>query len=225
MCSTAASPVAKGTIDAGHENAPLQIQDADAHAAGRVPDVNAGSGSRGRIVMGTKQSRLLGQIRHDGTLVPDVIAGGQQIDFALQKFVGDLGCDSETGSRVFDVGNAEINAVFLDDCVQLFLKQPSAGFPENITNEKGSHRFRSVVNRQQKKPPRRRVADLFEPCYQGGALRAASGKQVPEGKARTRQSDTKLPSNRMLAQIIVAITNIAGADAHDTYNAGQESRN
>jgi hypothetical protein len=54
--------------------------------------------------------------------------------------------------------------------------------------------------------------NLFEPCYQGGALRAASGKQVPEGKARTQQYDTSSRQIEMLAQIIVAITNIAGAE-------------
>jgi hypothetical protein len=71
--------------------------------------------------------------------------------------------------------------------------------------------FSIILRLKIKTPPRRRVANLFEPLQQGGVLHRASGKQVPERKARSQPYDPNTHSNRMLAQINIAITNIAGA--------------
>jgi len=43
----------------------------------------------------------------DLTFVPDVIAGGDDVDIQLEEFFGERGSDSETGGRIFAVGDDE----------------------------------------------------------------------------------------------------------------------
>ena len=86
--------------------------------------------------MRAQQSRLFRQIGNDGALVPDMIAGSEQIDLGIQEILGDLGCDAESGRRVLDIGNAEVYAIFLDQAVKFFLNQSSARFAEYVADER-----------------------------------------------------------------------------------------
>ena len=83
--------------------------------------------------MRAQQSRLFREIGNDCVLIPDMIARGEQIDLGIQEILGDLGCNAESCRRVFDIGNAEINAIFLNQAVKLFLHQSSARFAEYVT--------------------------------------------------------------------------------------------
>ena len=91
------------------------------------------------IIVRTQQSRLFREIGNDGALVPDVIAGGEQINLGIQKLIGDLGRDAESCGGIFDVGDAEIDAIFLDQAVKLFLHQSSARLAEYVAYEEYSH--------------------------------------------------------------------------------------
>jgi hypothetical protein len=62
-----------------------------------------------------------------------MIAGREQIDLGIQEILGDLGCNAESCRRVLDIGNTEVNAIFLNQTVKLFLHQSSARFAEYVT--------------------------------------------------------------------------------------------
>jgi hypothetical protein len=87
----------------------------------------------------TQESWLLCQIRNDRALVPDVVAAGKNIDFSLKEFVGYLRSQSKTCGSVFHVGDAEINAVRLNQALQIFEKGSSSRLAENISNKQNAH--------------------------------------------------------------------------------------
>ena len=107
--------------------------------------------------MRPQQSGLVGQVRDDGALVPDVISRREQIDFQFQEFFSDLRRDAKAGCGVFHIGNAEIDPVLLDQAVQFFMQNPASGFPEDVADKEDSHLDLS----SNKMPPRRRVARTY----------------------------------------------------------------
>ena len=52
---------------------------------------------------------MSGQVRHDLFLIPDVIAGGQDIDSPIEQFIGNLGRDAKPAGGILAVQNREID--------------------------------------------------------------------------------------------------------------------
>ena len=53
------------------------------------------------------------QVVDDLALVPDVIAGGEDVDAEVEKLVDDLRSDAEAAGGVFAVGDNQVDAVLL----------------------------------------------------------------------------------------------------------------
>ena len=68
-----------------------------------------------------------------------MIAAREQVELEAEELLGDLGSDAETGGGVLDVGDAEVDAVLLDDLVQAVVQQPSTRFAEDVADEQDSH--------------------------------------------------------------------------------------
>jgi hypothetical protein len=51
------------------------------------------------------------EIIDDFALIPDVVAGGDDVDVEIEQFLSERGCDAEAGGRVLAVGNDEIDGV------------------------------------------------------------------------------------------------------------------
>jgi hypothetical protein len=47
--------------------------------------------------------------------------------------------DSEPSGGILNIGDAEINAIFVDQALEFFLNQPSARFAKNVAEEENSH--------------------------------------------------------------------------------------
>ena len=90
-----------------------------------------------------------------------MIAGREQIDLGIQEILGDLGRNAESCGRVLDVGNAEINAILLNQTVKLFLHQSSARFAEYVTDERVLASVPAFRRRYKKKSPRAAVWRIY----------------------------------------------------------------
>lgn len=126
-------------VDRCHEGASLQAQDADALAFFRLADVDARPRNSLGVIVRAQEARLPRQIGDDRLFVPDVVAGGEDVDAGSQQLVRDLRRDAEACGGVFDVGDAEVDVVVPEDPRQLFLDQPSSRPSKNITDGKNPH--------------------------------------------------------------------------------------
>ena len=66
----------------------------------------------------------------DLALVPDVIAGGDDVDAEFEQLLGDLRSDAEAAGGVFAVGDGEIDAVLLLQFRQALVNDGAAGRPK-----------------------------------------------------------------------------------------------
>ena len=89
--------------------------------------------------MRAQESGLFHKVRNNGALVPDVISGREAVNPCMDHIVGNLRCDAESGGRILNIGNAKIDAIFVDQALELFLNQPSARFAEDVAEEENSH--------------------------------------------------------------------------------------
>src|SRR5208283_5438479 len=104
---------AEGIVIAGHENASLQIDDAIIHAAARARLVPAEAGRAHGIVGRPQQASrqrtfvAVGRIHvlDDLALVPDVVAGGDDIDAELEQLFGNLRSDPEAAGGILTISD------------------------------------------------------------------------------------------------------------------------
>src|SRR6266404_581166 len=89
--------LAEGVVVAGHEDAALQVDDGEGCAAPRFAFEDAPAGRAGGIVGGTQDAlgvllEVVGaelEVLDDLALVPNVVAGGEDVDAELEELVGD----------------------------------------------------------------------------------------------------------------------------------------
>ena len=55
------------------------------------------------------------EVFDDLALVPDVIAGGHDVDPEIEQLVRELRSDAEPGGGIFAVGNDQIDGILLDE--------------------------------------------------------------------------------------------------------------
>ena len=87
---------AKRAIRLGHIRPALQIDDGAIHAIPSPDDHHAAARQLVDVIGRPQQARLAGEIVIDFTLVPDVIAAGQDVDPVAEQLVGELRCNPES---------------------------------------------------------------------------------------------------------------------------------
>ena len=84
----------------------------------------------------------------DLAFVPDVIAGGNDIDVEFEQFLGEGGRDAESGGGVFPVRDDQVDVSVANDSGQPVFDNGSAGTPKNVADEKNSHECLFDGNRE-----------------------------------------------------------------------------
>ena len=131
----------------GHEDPPLQVH----HSVGNLSFaalIHAPAGHVGRIIRGTQDPARRTvpisfnhlEIVHNLALVPDVIAGRNHVDIQFEQLLGECGSNAEPSRRVFTVGDDQIDRVIADNTGKAVFDDRSPGTPEDVANEKNSHR-------------------------------------------------------------------------------------
>ncbi len=78
----------------------------------------------------------------DFPLVPDVVAGGDDIDAQVEKFFRQRWRDTETAGGVLSIADDEINGVLLHQSGQAVLDDVAPGPAENVAYEENFHMWK-----------------------------------------------------------------------------------
>jgi hypothetical protein len=125
----------KRAIEIVHEHTTFEIQHGHFDAAwGGVDTTSPPWGSR-RIVGRTQQAHLLVDTGQHFLFVPNMVAGGNDIDPGIKEFPDRIGGDPETGGGIFAVGDNQINIVSVDQPAQTLAQGKSPRLPDDITNK------------------------------------------------------------------------------------------
>ena len=81
------------------------------------------------------------KIVNDLALVPDVIAGGKDLDTHLEEFFRKGGRYAEAGGSILAVCDDQVDAVLLDKSRQPVLDDSSSRPPKDVTDKKNAHGF------------------------------------------------------------------------------------
>ena len=90
------------------------------------------------------------EVIDDLALIPDMVAGRENVNAHLEKIFGQRRGDAETGGCVLSVGKHEINSVLFYESRQAILDDGSSRSAKNVTDKKNAHvKFteRSMVTR------------------------------------------------------------------------------
>ena len=80
-----------------------------------------------------------GHVFEDLALVPDVVAGGDDVGPKIEEFFGDGGGDAEAASGVFAVDDEEIYGVGFKDVGEMFTDDVAAGGAKDIADKEDIH--------------------------------------------------------------------------------------
>ena len=103
------------------------------------PDCNHAPAGRVGIVGGPQQARLAGEVIEQLALVPNVIAGSEDIEAQSEKFFGDRRRDTEASGGVFGIGDGQIDAIGLNDVLQVIGDNAAARGSKDIPNKENVH--------------------------------------------------------------------------------------
>src|ERR1700736_5823424 len=81
----------------------------------------------------------MGQIIHDFAAVPTVIAASEHVDPVVEKFVGQARGDAESGSRIFTVGDDQIDFFLGHDVGETVAHDLASWGAHDITDEENTH--------------------------------------------------------------------------------------
>ncbi len=138
--------LAEGIVAGAHEDAALQIDDGVCGAVGKHALVDAEAGRSVRVVGRAKDAAAAHvggfgdvDVLEDLFLVPDVIAGGDDVRAEVEELFSDGGCEAEAAGGVFAVDDEEIDGVGLKQVGQMLVHYVPAGGPENIAYKQNLH--------------------------------------------------------------------------------------
>jgi DNA-binding IscR family transcriptional regulator len=80
-----------------------------------------------------------GHVFEDFALVPDVVAGGDDVGSEVEEFFGDGGGDAETAGGVLAVDDEEVDGVGFHDVGEVFADDVAAGGAKDIADEEDIH--------------------------------------------------------------------------------------
>jgi hypothetical protein len=79
------------------------------------------------------------QVVKDFFAIPTVVATGQDLYAVAEQVFSDARRNAEAGSRVFAVGDDEVDVVVLDEIRKAVMHDAPAGRANDVTNEQNSH--------------------------------------------------------------------------------------
>jgi len=94
------------------------------------------SGHTRRIIGRAQQIRALVEESEDVPFVPDMISGSQYVDAKIKQLPGYVWGKSESGSRVFRVGDDQIDLVSPHQAGQKSPQHLSSGLADDVTDKK-----------------------------------------------------------------------------------------
>ena len=137
---------AEGVVAGGHEDAALEVDDSVGLAGGEFALVEAEAGGAGGVVGGAEDaaSALVGvggdgHVLEDLFLVPDVVAGGDDVGSEIEELFGDGGGDAEASGGVLAVDDEEVDGVGFHDVGQVFADDVAAGGAKDVADEEDIH--------------------------------------------------------------------------------------
>ena len=143
---SSSSALRKGSSQLDHEDAALQVDDGvGAGRWGACPRRHRSRACR-RVVGGAKDAaaadvRVGGDVDvlEDLFLVPDVVAGGDDVRAEVEELFCDGGREAEAAGGVFAVDDEEIDGVGFKHVGQVFADDVAAGGAEDIADKEDIH--------------------------------------------------------------------------------------
>src|ERR1051325_9405270 len=129
----------KGTLDREHDSSALQIENAHRWAIGDLRDGAPLPWRSGRIIQRPQEARLPLQQRDDFLLIPEVVAGRDDIDAAGEDFLGGLDGNPGTAGSIFTIGNHQTETVLLPQFRNEFLDRAPARLPDDVGDKEHFH--------------------------------------------------------------------------------------
>jgi hypothetical protein len=138
--------LAEGVVAGGHEDAALEVHDRVGLAVGKFALVDAEAGGADGIVGGAEDTAAAdvgvfgdGYVLEDLALVPDVIAGGDDVSTEIEELFCDGRGDAKAASGVFSVDDEEVDGVGFKDVREVFADDVAAGGAKDIADKKDVH--------------------------------------------------------------------------------------
>ena len=138
--------LAEGVVAGGHEDAALEVDNGVLLAGGEFALVEAEARSSGGVVGGAEDAAAAevriggnGHVLEDLALVPDVVAGGDDVRSHVEDFFGERGGDAEAAGGVFAVDDEEVDGVGFDDVGEMLAYDVAAGGAEDVADEEDVH--------------------------------------------------------------------------------------
>jgi hypothetical protein len=104
-----------------------------------LKDSAALAGGAGRIIKRPQKAFFTGEQFHDFLLVPQMVAGGDNVHTSGEDFLGNPGRDAGATGGVFAVGDDEVELVFLSQFGKKFRNRAPAWLSHDVTDEEQFH--------------------------------------------------------------------------------------
>ena len=128
----------EGVIERIHEEPAHQVDDENAPLADRMQPP-AGTGGSLREVRRAQDAGIALDIGDDFALVPDVIAGGQDIDFGVVKFAAEAFGQAAAGRRVLGIDDDQVEGEPTAQGRHVLFYGLTAGPSDNIATKQDFH--------------------------------------------------------------------------------------
>ena len=140
-------------IGGRHVDAALKIQNRDVDTVARGHDNHAAAGEFLDVVCRAQQARLAREVIVDFAFIPDVVAGGDDVDAVAEQILGKLGRDAETAGGVFAIGDREVDIFGGDDFLEVPRDEIPADGAENVTDKKKIGQVKSAFSKERTTGP------------------------------------------------------------------------
>lgn len=138
--------LAEGVVTRGHEDAALEVQHGVLLTVGKFTLVHAEAGGADRIVGRAKDATAAevrvgrdGHVLEDLALVPDVVAGRDDVGAHVEDLFGDGRGDAKASGSVLAVDDEEVDGVCLKDVRKVLVYDMAAGGAEDVADKKDVH--------------------------------------------------------------------------------------
>jgi hypothetical protein len=123
-------------IDGRHLRAPLQIDDRTFDSVARLHHDYSLAGQLLGVVRRPQEPLLPREIIVNLTLVPDMVAAGEDLDSVTEQLLSQLRRDPESARRIFAIGDGEVDLFRRDNLFQMPRDKIPPGRSKNVTNKK-----------------------------------------------------------------------------------------
>ena len=137
---------AKRAIVMNHEYPALQVDHGVRHPAAGNAFVVPTAGSSRRIIRRTQHPTRVASVRHsrgeivvDLFLVPNVIAGSEDIGAQIEELFANRGRNAESTRRILHINDQEFDLVGFDQVMEVIANDLAPRTAEDVTDEENLH--------------------------------------------------------------------------------------